>query len=250
MRRTIGALGAALLLVQTASGQQGGAAQPQPAAGKAPTTVKERVSYGFGLNIGRNLSRQGVELDFEILARGLKDGLSGADAAVSDDDLEAAMLAFQKELQAKAAEKRLAADPLLKATADKNRKDGEAFLAANGKKPGVTTTKSGLQYQVIKSGTGKTPKATDVVKTHYHGTLIDGKVFDSSVDRGEPATFPVNGVIAGWTEALQLMKVGDKWRLTVPSELAYGLSPRPGGPIGPNAVLVFDVELLGIESQQ
>lgn len=249
MRRTIGALGAALLLAQMACGQQGGAVQAPAAAGKPLTTVKDRVSYGFGLNIGRNLTRQGVELDFETLARGLKDGLSGSDPAVSEDDLEAAMAAFQKELRAKEAERRLAADPVLKATADRNKKDGDAFLAANGKKPGVVTTKSGLQYEVMKSGTGKTPKATDTVRTHYHGTLVDGKVFDSSVDRKEPATFPVNGVISGWTEALQLMKVGDKWRLTVPSELAYGLTPRPGGPIGPNAVLVFEVELLAIEAQ-
>ena len=129
---------------------------------------------------------------------------------------------------------------------EKNLKAGELFLAENGKKEGVKTTASGLQYKVVKSGSGKTPAVTDTVKVHYHGTLIDGTVFDSSVDRGEPVTFPVNGVIPGWTEALQLMKEGDKWQLVIPSKLAYGENGA-GGKIGPNAVLQFDVELLGIE---
>ncbi len=124
------------------------------------------------------------------------------------------------------------------------KKAGEDFLAANAKKPGVKVLPSGLQYKVLKSGNGPSPKATDTVKTHYHGTFINGKVFDSSVERGEPVEFPVNGVIKGWTEALQLMKVGDKWQLFIPSDLAYG--PDGQGPIPPNSVLVFDVELLGI----
>jgi FKBP-type peptidyl-prolyl cis-trans isomerase FklB len=128
----------------------------------------------------------------------------------------------------------------------KNIKAGEAFLAENAKKDGVKTTASGLQYKVVKSGSGKTPGLNDTVKVHYHGTLIDGTVFDSSVDRGEPVTFPVNGVIPGWTEALQLMKVGDKWQLVIPAKLAYGENGA-GGKIGPNSVLQFDVELLAIE---
>jgi FKBP-type peptidyl-prolyl cis-trans isomerase len=145
---------------------------------------------------------------------------------------------LQKSAMAKAEEKQIAA-------AEKNLKAGEAFLAANAKKEGVKTTASGLQYKVIKAGTGASPKPTDIVKVHYTGTLVDGTVFDSSVQRGEPATFPVNGVIPGWTEALQLMKVGDKWQLVIPSKLAYGeQGPRA---IGPNSTLIFDVELLGIE---
>ena len=148
---------------------------------------------------------------------------------------------MEKSLRAKAEEKQ-------KATAEKNLKAGEAFIAANAKKEGVKTTASGLQYKVIKTGTGASPKLTDTVKVHYHGTLIDGTVFDSSVQRGEPVTFPVNGVIPGWTEALQLMKVGDKWQLVIPAKLAYG--EDGSGPIGPNSVLIFEVELLDIEKPE
>jgi len=133
-----------------------------------------------------------------------------------------------------------------KVDGEKNVKEGEAFLAANAKKDGVKTTASGLQYKVIKAGTGATPKASDEVKVHYHGTLIDGTVFDSSVQRGEPISFPLNGVIAGWTEGLQLMKVGDKFQFAIPSALAYG--EQGSGPIGPNSTLIFEVELLGIEA--
>jgi FKBP-type peptidyl-prolyl cis-trans isomerase FklB len=134
-----------------------------------------------------------------------------------------------------------------KAAGEKNLKEGEAFLTANAKKEGVKTTASGLQYRVSKSGAGKSPKATDSVKVHYHGTLIDGTVFDSSIERGMPITFAVNGVIAGWTEALQLMKEGDKWTLYIPSKLAYG-ERGPGGKIGPNSTLIFEVELLSVEA--
>jgi FKBP-type peptidyl-prolyl cis-trans isomerase len=148
---------------------------------------------------------------------------------------------LQKSAMARAEEKQ-------KVTAEKNLKAGEAFLAENAKKEGVKTTASGLQYKVIKSGTGPSPKPTDVVKVQYHGTLIDGTVFDSSVRRNQPATFTVNGVIPGWTEALQLMKVGDKWKLFIPAKLAYG--EQGSGPIGPNIVLIFDVELLGIEKPE
>ncbi len=146
---------------------------------------------------------------------------------------------FRKEMMAKMESKQ-------KTDGGKNLKEGEAFLAANAKKEAVTTLPSGLQYKVLKSGKGKSPKATDTVKVHYHGTLLDGTVFDSSVERGEPATFPVNGVIPGWVEALQIMKEGDKWQLTIPPKLAYG-ERGAGGKIGPNSVLVFDVELLSIE---
>jgi FKBP-type peptidyl-prolyl cis-trans isomerase FklB len=149
------------------------------------------------------------------------------------------MEAFRKDMMEKMQSKQ-------KLAGEKNLKEGDAFLAANAKKDGVKVLPSGLQYKVIKSGTGRTPKSTDTVKTHYHGTLIDGSVFDSSVERGEPATFAVNQVIAGWTEALQLMKEGDKWQLFIPARLAYGESAR-SAKIGPNSTLIFDIELLSIE---
>ena len=210
-------------------------------------TLKQKVSYGIGLNIGRNMKDQGVEVETQLLIKGLQDALSGAKPQLTDAELQAAMSAFQRDLERKRAMQRIEKDPKLKAAAEKNLQEGKAFLAKNAKVKGVKTTASGLQYQVLKAGKGPSPKATDRVTTHYHGTLIDGTVFDSSVDRKQPATFGVNRVIAGWTEALQLMKVGSKWKLFIPSDLAYGLTPRPGGPIGPNAVLVFEVELLSID---
>ncbi len=220
--------------------------QDQKSADAKPESNIDRASYGIGMNMGNSLKKQGLDVNTQMLIRGLLDAINGKDPALNDEELNEAFAFIQKEIQRKQAEMRMAADPQLKAIADKNRAEGAAFLATNGKKEGVKTTKSGLQYLVLNAGDGATPKATDTVKTHYHGTLIDGTVFDSSVERKQPASFPVNGVISGWTEALQLMKVGDKWRLFVPSELAYGLTPRPGGPIGPNAVLVFEVELLEI----
>ena len=200
---------------------------------------QEKACYGIGLNLGKNFARQGLEVSYEALFKGIRDGFKGADPAISDEVIEAALVAMQEAMQKKQAE-------LRKAQIEKNKKEGDAYLAENAKKPGVTVTDSGLQYEVIKAGDGASPKETDVVTTHYHGTLVDGTVFDSSVERKQPAQFPVNRVIPGWTEALQMMKVGDKWRLVIPSELAYGMNPRPGGPIGPNAVLIFEVELLKI----
>jgi FKBP-type peptidyl-prolyl cis-trans isomerase FklB len=170
--------------------------------------------------------------------KGLGDGVKGAKPALTDEQLEACMVALQRQVQTRGLAKAQAA-------AEKNKAEGEAFLAANKKKEGVKTTASGLQYKILKAGKGPSPKLTDKVTTHYHGTFIDGKVFDSSVERKEPATFPVNGVIGGWTEALQLMKVGDKWQLFVPSELAYKERGYPPD-IAPNTTLIFEVELLGI----
>jgi len=195
-------------------------------------TDKEKASYALGLQIGENLKDAGfAELDLSLLAKGLADIFSGAKPALSPEDSQTAIRSYHRAMSEKAAED--------------NKKQGEAYLAANKTKEGVKTLESGLQYKVLKSGTGASPKATDMVTTHYKGTLIDGTQFDSSYDRGEPETFPVNGVIKGWTEALQQMKVGDKWQLVIPSDLAYGPNGQRGIP--PNAVLVFEVELLSIK---
>ena len=170
-----------------------------------------------------------------MLARGIIDALTGAKPALNDTQAMAAMQKFEQGMQAKAKEK-----------GDQAKAAGDGFLAANAKKPGVKVLPSGLQYKVLKTGTGASPKATDTVKVHYHGTLTNGEKFDSSVERGEPAEFPVNRVIPGWTEALQLMKPGDKWQLVIPSDLAYGPQGRPPV-IPPNSVLLFDVELLEVK---
>jgi FKBP-type peptidyl-prolyl cis-trans isomerase FklB len=211
----------------------------KPADESAPKTVIEKVSYGIGLNIGKNFKKDGIEVDLELLVKGVKDALAGSKPLLSDAEIREAMTAIQKELQAKQADR-------AKNAGEKNKKEGEDFLAENKKKEGVKTTKSGLQYKVIKAGTGKTPKAADTVVTHYRGTLIDGTAFDSSYDRGEPATFPVGKVIKGWTEALQLMTVGSKWQLFIPSALAYG-EDGAGDDIGPNSVLIFEIELVAIK---
>ncbi len=209
--------------------------------GEAPElkTLEAKISYCLGLNIGKSMKQQQVELDLDILMRGLKDGASGAQPALTEEQIREAMTAFQQQMRGKAEEH-------AKTLGDKNKQEGDAFLAANGKKQGVQTTASGLQYKVTKPGTGTMPKAADTVSVHYRGTLLDGTEFDSSHKRGQPAEFPVNGVIKGWTEALQLMKVGARWTLYVPSALAYR-DRGAGRLIGPNATLVFEVELLQIK---
>jgi FKBP-type peptidyl-prolyl cis-trans isomerase FklB len=191
------------------------------------------------MNIGKNLKRDGIDVDEALLLKGLRDGISGGKALLSEDEYRATMTALQKDLMEKQAE-------AAKKVAEKNRKEGEAFLAENKKKEGVVALPSGLQYKVVKAGDGKNPTAKDTVETHYRGTLIDGTEFDSSYKRGQTATFPVGGVIPGWTEALQKMKVGDKWQLFVPPELAYG-ERGAGREIGPNAALLFEVELIAIK---
>ena len=204
------------------------------------TNPKQKASYAVGLDLAAKLNRQELDLDAKALTAGIADGFAGK-PALTEEQKEAAIMDLQKSAMARAEEKQ-------KAAGGTNLAAGEAFLVENAKKEGVKTTASGLQYKVIKSGTGPSPKMTDVVKVHYHGKLIDGTVFDSSVRRNTPATFPVNGVIPGWTEALQLMKVGDKWQLVIPPKLAYG--ENGSGPIGPNSVLIFEVELLGIEKPE
>ena len=202
-----------------------------------PKTQKEKVSYSLGMNIGKNMKMQGIEVDQEYLVQGMRDALSNAKAAMSEKDMETAMKAFQQEMQTK----QIYAD-------DKNKKDGEAFLAANKKKDGVITLASGLQYKVIKMGTGPKPTSLQIVTCNYRGTFIDGKEFDSSTRYGRPAEFPVNGVIKGWTEALQLMPVGSKWELYIPSDLAYGeKGSQPT--IRPNSTLIFEIELLSISNK-
>ncbi len=205
-------------------------------------TQKDKASYAIGMSMGGSLKKNGIEVNSDALFAGIKDALSGGKPLMTEEEMRETMMALQKETQAKQQEQ-------MKAAAEKNKKEGEAFLAANKKKDGVITLKSGLQYKIIKAGSGKTPKATDSVTVNYKGTLIDGTEFDSSYKRGQPATFPVNGVIPGWTEALQLMKEGAKWQLFIPSDLAYG-ERGAGGVIGPDAVLIFDVELISINKTE
>lgn len=203
---------------------------------------KEKVSYSIGLNIGRNvggdLKKQSIDIDPKILAKGFQDALAGAKPLLTDQEIQETMATFQKEMMAKQAE-----------IAKKNKERGEAFLAENKKKEGVKTLPSGLQYKVIKAGTGKKPKLGDTVTTNYRGTLMDGTEFDSSYKRGQPATFPVSGVVPGWTEALQLMEEGAKWQLFIPPNLAYG-ERGAGGVIGPNETLIFEIELISIQEKK
>ena len=199
---------------------------------------KEKVSYIIGMDIGSNLKKQAIDIDSTILARGVKDAFSGVKPLLTEQEIQETMVAFQKEMMAKQAD-----------VAKKNKAEGEAYLTENKKKEGVKTLPSGLQYKVIKGGTGKKPKSNDTVTVHYRGTLIDGTEFDSSYKRGQPVSFLVSGVIPGWTEALQLMEVGAKWQLFIPSNLAYG-EKGAGRDIGPNATLIFEVELVSIQEKK
>jgi len=198
-------------------------------------TRQDKVSYIIGRQIGGDFKQQGIEINTEIFTKGLAEAYSGQESQIPDADAQAVMQAFQEEMQEKAQAR---ADTL----GAENKKTGEDYLSNNKDANDVQVTSSGLQYKVLESGSGKTPTASCTVDTHYEGRLIDGKVFDSSYQRGEAATFPVNGVIAGWTEALQLMKEGDVWELTVPSDLAYG-AQGAGADIGPHSTLIFKVEL-------
>jgi len=201
---------------------------------------KQKAGYSIGVRMGGNLKPFAPDMDFDAFLKGLNDMYQGKKLQMSTAEIQTALQKMQTTLAARKMEND-------KQVAQKNSQSGKKFLAANKKKKGVITTKSGLQYKVIKSGTGATPKSSDTVTTHYRGTLIDGTEFDSSYNRGKPASFPVGGVIKGWTEALQLMKVGDKWELYIPAELAYGAN-GPSPKIGPNSTLIFEIELIKIGS--
>lgn len=250
---------AAVLLAGAAAAQTNPSAKPQtspaakppatqtPAAKPAPAsplqTQKEKASYAIGMNVGQglhqSLTQQSVDVDNALLLQGFKDALSGGKTLMTEEEAKAVLTQLTNDLRAKQEEKQ-------KAAAETNKKEGEAFLAANKTKPGVITLPSGLQYKILTPGTGPKPTAADTVSCNYRGTLINGKEFDSNAKAGKPITFPVTGVIKGWTEALQLMPVGSKWQLWIPSDLAYG--PQQRGPdIGPNSTLIFEVELVSIE---
>ncbi len=205
-------------------------AAPPAEAGEA-NAFQQQVAYGIGLDLGRRLRADGMKIDLRAIVSGLRDGLTGAEPKMTDEQIAAVMTQFQRQR--------------MSGLAQANQAEGEAFLKENGAKEGVQTTESGLQYLVLEEGDGPSPTAEDTVKCHYEGTFINGEVFDSSYKRGEPTTFPVGGVISGWTEALQMMKVGSTWQVFVPGSIAYGEDGRPGIP--PNTTLIFKIELLGIE---
>ncbi|MCK5720325.1 MAG: FKBP-type peptidyl-prolyl cis-trans isomerase [Thiomargarita sp.] len=199
----------------------------------------DKQSYSIGYNYVQLLKRQGIEIELPFLIKAIEDVFYNNKPLLSEDEVKQNLQDIKKEMMAKQQEKS-------EQQAQINLAEGQTFLAENASKDGVVSLASGLQYKVITEGTGKTPSATDKVTTHYEGTLINGTVFDSSYKRGQPATFPVNGVIKGWTEALQLMQEGAKWQLFIPSDLAYGGRGAAGGKIGPNAILIFDIELISI----
>jgi FKBP-type peptidyl-prolyl cis-trans isomerase FklB len=218
-------------------------ATPTPKVQSTPKppfkTEREKLSYSIGLDIGKNLKKQEIDIDLKVLMKGLTDAYSGGKELLTEEQVREVFATFQKDMQAKQQERQLK-------LAEKNKAEGEAFLAANKAKEGVVTLPSGLQYKEITPGTGPNPTSTDTVIVHYQGTLVDGTEFDSSYKRGQPLKIPVSGVIPGWSEGIQLMKVGAKWQLFIPANLAYG--PQGAGQvIGPNAMLIFEVELLGIE---
>ncbi len=240
------AISISMLLSVAAAAQTATPPAPQTKPAPAPNapssafkTPVEKRSYALGLDVGRQMKKESIEIDPTIFTQGLKDALSGNQALLSDEELRATIVELQTELRAKQAQ-------VHKEQAEKNKRAGEAFLAENKKKEGVVTLPDGLQYKVLKAGEGKKPTAEDTVVCQYRGTLIDGTEFDSSYKRNQPATFPVNRVIKGWTEALQLMPAGSKWQLFIPSDLAYG-ERGAGNEIPPDATLIFEVELVSIQ---
>jgi len=237
MKRTIGFVIACLLLVPSGlmAGQQGKKTHELK-------TFQEKLSYSMGLDVGAYFKGIGDEINYEILIKGIEDGFKGNKKLLSSEEMAAVQKEFSQKMKVRQ-------EKNLKKIKETNKKLGDAFLEKNKKKPGVITTKSGLQYEILKKGNGQRPKATDKVKVDYVGKLIDGTEFDNSIKRGEPAVFGVNQVIPGWSEALQLMSVGSKFRLVIPSDLAYGERGAPPV-IEPNSVLVFEVELHAIEKDK
>ncbi len=242
---------AALLVVPGARAQEqkaqdpkapGPKAQDQKAQEPGPLpTQKEKLSYALGMDLGNQMAKQSVDIDPDVFARGLRDALARGKTLMTEDDARVLITMLQKELMTK----QVAA---AKALGEKNKTEGAAFLAENGKKPGVVSLPNGLQYKALTVGKGPKPAAEDTVVCHYRGTLIDGKEFDSSYRRNEPATLPLKNVIKGWSEALQMMTVGSKWQIFIPPQLAYG-ERGAGADIGPNATLVFEVELISIKDK-
>ena len=207
---------------------------------KVLETEEQKVSYSFGLVLGKRMQNDLPDLNVDVFMQGVKDAIQNKAALLTDEQVGDVLSKFQRDMQQQQMEK-------VQQISDENKKIGEEFLAKNKNKEGVVTLESGLQYKVLTEGKGPQPSGTDVVKVHYTGSLINGEVFDSSIERGQPVTFPLNGVIAGWTEALQLMPTGSKWQLYIPAELAYGTNGNRS--IGPNETLLFDVELIGIEKK-
>ena len=219
----------------------GPATKPRTQSVLTLKTQKDKLSYALGMNLGSNLHKETVEVDPAIVLRGLKDGLASGKTLLTEDEARTTLTQLQTEVRSKQQEK-------MKVAGEMNKKEGVEFLAANKTKEGVVILPSGLQYKILTAGTGPKPTASDTVVCNYRGTLISGGEFDSSYKRGQPASFPVNGVIKGWTEALQLMPVGSKWQLFVPAELGYG-DRGAGADIGPGATLIFEVELLSIQGK-
>jgi len=220
-------------------------AKPRTATGtKTPLTLKtekDKVSYAIGVNIGKSMRKDTVDIDPAIFSRGMKDALAGGKLLLTDDEMKASLTKLQADLRVKQ-------EQAMQKAGETNKKAGDDFLAQNKTKEGVVALPDGLQYKILKEGTGPKPAATDSVVCNYRGTLLDGTEFDSSYKRGQPATFPVSGVIKGWTEAVQLMPVGSKWQLFIPADLAYG-NRGAGADIGPNSTLIFEVELLSIQNK-
>jgi FKBP-type peptidyl-prolyl cis-trans isomerase FklB len=218
------------LLAATAAAQDAPALKDQ----------KEKLSYALGMDLGNQFRRQSVEVDPDLFVKGLKDSLSGSKTLLTEQEARAVITELQNEIRKKQV-------AIAREVGDNNKKEGDAFLAENKTREGVVTLESGLQYKILKAGEGRKPTIDDSVVCHYRGTLINGTEFDSSYKRNQPATFPVKGVIKGWTEALQLMPTGSKWQLFIPSTLAYG--ERGAGNVGPNATLIFEVELISIQTK-
>ncbi len=232
-------LALSFLLLASAACQKAGAPAAKDLKKEDLDSQKKKVSYAIGLDIGQNFKARALDIDLDVFFLGLKDAQKGGEALLGKDEIQKVMTQFQQDMMKGEQEKR-------QAMGEGNKAQGEAFLKENAQKPGVKVTASGLQYKVITEGSGPRPKESDTVRVHYRGTLLDGSEFDSSYKRNEPAVFPLNGVIKGWTEALQLMRAGSKYQVFLPSSLAYG-EQGAGQVIGPNATLVFEVELLAIE---